>query len=434
MSSEDYRWMLVDDFVSFINVEREKFFNPSSELCVDESMVRWYGIGGDWINEGLPMYVDIDRKPEAGCEIQNVCDGKSGIMLRMMLVKSSKSQNKTVGDDGNESLNHGTKIIKYLVAPWARTHRVVVADSYFASVQTAQELFKLGLRFIGVVKTATRGFPMKQLTSSQFGGRGQWKSFFHSGNGTLSDPDLISFAWVDRNRRYFVSTVSNLREAAPISRTRLRQVDQEPNAAPEPVHLSIRQPQASKIYYDNCGRIDQHNRIRQADLKVERKYGTNDWSLRVNLSLFSICVVDSYLLWTGTTGVKESPHDFFSALAEELIDYGRVTRAQLKAIDDIATPALKRTHNSVAAGVGPHITPLKKKRSPGKDGNGKLYSEQKRCTQCGMKTTWACSECNEQGLIAAVCHTRVRCACWDEHVKTHHEEMGYGIKKMKTRL
>eukprot|EP00977_Amphora_coffeiformis_P024489 scaffold16003_cov149-Amphora_coffeaeformis.AAC.5 len=256
MSSEDYRWMLVDDFFSFINVEREKFFDPSSELCVDESMVRWYGIGRDWINEGLPMYVDIDRKPEAGCEIQNVCDGKSD-------------------------------------------------------------------------------------------------------NGTLSDPDLISFAWVDRNCPYFVSTVSNLRKAAPISRTRLRQVDQEPNAAPEPVHLSIRQPQASKIYYDNCGRIDQHNRIRQADLKVERKYGTNDWSLRVNLSLFSICVVDSYLLWNGTTGVKESLHDFFSALAEELIDYGHVTRAQLKAIDDIATPALKRTHNSVAAGVGPHITPLK---------------------------------------------------------------------------
>eukprot|EP00977_Amphora_coffeiformis_P024561 scaffold16227_cov128-Amphora_coffeaeformis.AAC.1 len=289
VNSEDYRWMLVDDFVAYINDEREKFFHPSSELCVDESIVQWYGIGGDWINEGLPIYVDIDRKPESGCEIQNICDGKSGIMLRMMLVKSTKATHF----DMEGSLNHGTKIIKYLVAPWARSNRVVVVDSYFASVQTAQELFKMGLRFIGVVKTATKSFPMKQLTSAQFGGRGQWTSFIHVGDGTSADPDLLAFAWVDRNRRYFISSVSNLQEAAPIQRQRLRQVDTKEEAAPEKVHLTIRQPNASKLNYDNCGRIDQHNRVRQANLKVERKFGTNDWSLCVNLSLFSICVCNT---------------------------------------------------------------------------------------------------------------------------------------------
>ena len=85
-SSEDYRWMLVDDFVAFFNEHREKFFNPSSDMCADESMSRWYGL--DWINIGLPMYVALDRKPEHGCKIQNLCDGQSGIMLRLLLVKS----------------------------------------------------------------------------------------------------------------------------------------------------------------------------------------------------------------------------------------------------------------------------------------------------------------------------------------------------------
>ena len=33
-------------------------------LCVDESMSRWYGQGGNQINHWLPMYVVIDRKPE----------------------------------------------------------------------------------------------------------------------------------------------------------------------------------------------------------------------------------------------------------------------------------------------------------------------------------------------------------------------------------
>ena len=29
--------------------------------------------------------------------------------------------------------------------------------------------------------------------------------------------------------------------------------------------------------------IDRHNRYRQDDLKIERKYGTHDWSMRLNI-------------------------------------------------------------------------------------------------------------------------------------------------------
>ena len=59
---------------------RTNFF-LSEWICVDESMSRWYGLGGSWINIGLPMYVSIDRKPESGCEIQNAACGISGVML-----------------------------------------------------------------------------------------------------------------------------------------------------------------------------------------------------------------------------------------------------------------------------------------------------------------------------------------------------------------
>ena len=34
------------------------------------------------------MYVAIERKPEDGCEIQNSCDGVSGIMMQLKLVKT----------------------------------------------------------------------------------------------------------------------------------------------------------------------------------------------------------------------------------------------------------------------------------------------------------------------------------------------------------
>jgi len=92
MSSETHRWMLVGDFVDRINNHRKNFYSPSSVICVDESISRWYGIGGHWINKGLPMYVAIDRKPEDGCEIQNACDGVSGIMMQLKLVKTQAHQ------------------------------------------------------------------------------------------------------------------------------------------------------------------------------------------------------------------------------------------------------------------------------------------------------------------------------------------------------
>ena len=59
-----------------------------------------------------------------------------------------------------EGIAHGTSILKYPCLPWANTRRGFCADSYFTSVSGAEELMKIGFRFIGVVKTATIKFLM----------------------------------------------------------------------------------------------------------------------------------------------------------------------------------------------------------------------------------------------------------------------------------
>ena len=91
MSSETFRWKLVEDFVTNFNEHRWSYFSPGWLICVDESMSRWYGLGGHWINMGLPMYVSIDRKPEDGLEIQNAACANSGIMYQLKLVKTAQS-------------------------------------------------------------------------------------------------------------------------------------------------------------------------------------------------------------------------------------------------------------------------------------------------------------------------------------------------------
>ena len=61
-----YRWMLVDDHITNFNDWRATIFKPGTMIVVDESIFRWYGHGGEWINWGLRHYVDIDRKPDSG--------------------------------------------------------------------------------------------------------------------------------------------------------------------------------------------------------------------------------------------------------------------------------------------------------------------------------------------------------------------------------
>lgn len=63
----------------------------------------------------------------------------------------------SAGDTGEEGAHpHGTAAAKQLVANWAGTQRIIWGDTFFASVATTMVLLAIGLRYTGVVKTATR--------------------------------------------------------------------------------------------------------------------------------------------------------------------------------------------------------------------------------------------------------------------------------------
>lgn len=203
--------MLCEDFMRAINDHRTQNVYPSEMLCIDESFSRWYGVGGSHLGVGLPCYRDLDRKPESGREIQNIADGVTGIMLRMQLVKSEDERDDTV----NPFLNHGTNIALSLSAPWSRTGRHVCADSFFASFECATALYDAGLRFTGVVKTASRCFTLRYLSLLQMSGRGDSKTVtttVKSANGEIYS--VMGTAWVDRKRHHFVNTAGTSRNGS----------------------------------------------------------------------------------------------------------------------------------------------------------------------------------------------------------------------------
>ena len=77
------------------------------------------------------------------------------------------------------------------------------ADSYFSSVETEHVLGHVGTRFIGVVKTASRGFPVECLSEKVMKKRGD--HYWMVAKNEDQVKDFMAVLWVDGQRRYFIS-------------------------------------------------------------------------------------------------------------------------------------------------------------------------------------------------------------------------------------
>ena len=53
---------------------------------------------------------------------------------------------------------------------------------------------------------------------------------------------------------------------------------------------------------------------------IEKKLGTKDWEMRINISLVDICIVDTWLAYKTSTGNEETKTKCFLELVEEIID------------------------------------------------------------------------------------------------------------------
>jgi hypothetical protein len=102
--------------------------------------------------------------------------------------------------------------------------------------------------------------------------------------------------------------------------------------------LNVPQPEAAQYYYNACGQIDRHNRCRQDDLKLETKIDTMDWSMRVNMTVLCICIVETWLIYKGclgepsTDGIqrctpRQQLHQFYH---HQLTEYNVVNRSHFR--------------------------------------------------------------------------------------------------------
>ena len=155
--------------------------------------------------------------------------------------------------------------------------------------------------------------------------------------------------------------------------------------------------------------------------------------MRVNLSIFSMIVVDTWLVYSSfkeATNLPYNQKEFYAALAEELIDnsYGNRGRADRPRSSprsgrsfqaDACIRALE--HGGPRAGVLTHLTPVKRL----KNSHGELTSfrYQGRCKECQKKTTWQCSDCDDAGKTVYLCATKNGQRCFLSHLACNHAHL-----------
>jgi Transposase IS4 len=98
------------------------------------------------------------------------------MMIHLKVVKTQTQQEEDRAEAAEAikpNLNNGMEVLMELVSPWYGYHRLVFADSYFSSLQTALKRKERGLKYIGVVKTATHIYPIALLGRHQLQDRGE---------------------------------------------------------------------------------------------------------------------------------------------------------------------------------------------------------------------------------------------------------------------
>ena len=152
--------------------------------------------------------------------------------------------------------------------------------------------------------------------------------------------------------------------------------------------------------------------------------------MRVSLTIFSMIVVDTWLVYSQATGFTELQSEFYVCLAEELIDNNIDSRLQCQrnsgedgSDSNDESPVMTCT-GRVRAGISCHLTPTKRCQHT-RDGELTAQRLQGRCIECGKKTTYLCSACmdiDDESETPWLCHTEKQPACFTNHNKHTHLE------------
>lgn len=293
----------IEAFIEAFNHNRQQFVIPGHSIVVDECMSQWRGAESLVEIPGKTPHVQkITRKPEGvGFEFKACLCAILNVLIGIIMVRDNKTQ-KEIFEKDYPGVPPHTAVTLSLVEPWKGKNRIVIADAAFASLNTCTELLKKGFYFTGIVKTCTKGFPVKELDEWGKGNpnRGDWTVLTTNVKVHNNYKTVFALGWCAKAQmvKKFISSCSNTQEGDPLSVERYKFVE---NAIGKlelmKTERDTKRPVVLNNMYEHFGKIDLHDRFRQGYLHMEASWLTKRWWFRVFTTIFGFILTDSYMAY-----------------------------------------------------------------------------------------------------------------------------------------
>jgi hypothetical protein len=413
--SEHDPWSEIRPFIEAFNNNRKESVRPGLYVVVDEVMSFWEGDDITERHDGLPhRSVELRKPRDRGTEFKAICDGKSNIMLGLeMLEGKERMQVK----EHCAQFGPATACTMRLASPYRGTRRIVIGDSWFASMKTVKALMDMNLFFIGIVKNGHTKFPRKYLldwashdrnTNAEYGNWKVCRAFEDTAaRRPPGDPaplyrfPITALCWNDVAPKLIVSSCGRTDpHPQPYVRKRTRvTVDAEGLPATERFDRETPRPRLIADLFQYFGAIDRHDHMRQGVLRVEEAWKTKIWWHRLYATVFGIVVTDCYFAYKY---VRESLHaeatDFFSfcdALAIQLVKNADLVEADQRQTRGAAAIARGEPIPGVRTPEGRvHKLVQINRLQCNNHEPGVKQRFRRRCKVCTRPCSWYCVECS----------------------------------------
>ena len=149
--------------IDMFNERAAQVFRSGTNIVIDESTSGWHG-KHEKMADGPPALTHMKGKPETvSFMIKNVCDVQSGIMFALEFQEGKEEMAKRAYVKDGEKPT--TACVLRLMDRVAGEGLILHGDSWFASLNTLQKVKAQGNYFVGLIKTAHSGIPVKWLQS-----------------------------------------------------------------------------------------------------------------------------------------------------------------------------------------------------------------------------------------------------------------------------
>lgn len=151
-------WSLASFFLKSVNKHHKKYVTPLEYMCVDETLLRRYGLGRSWLDVELPYYVVLDWKSKKCCESKILT--YTGIEMMLWLESAGGSTVSQCRASENESSVTTAVTLNWSGSGCEQTELYLANLDLYPRHLHKPLFMRSGMRPSGVVETATREYPV----------------------------------------------------------------------------------------------------------------------------------------------------------------------------------------------------------------------------------------------------------------------------------